>query len=87
MRRGKSGWKLPLAAVLGALLCAGGLIPSTAESNIISLIGYHETEHVAFLQSTIQSLGGIPITSPAFDFTGGSGSGQGPFRGHGLLLC
>jgi hypothetical protein len=32
MRRGKSGWNLLSAVVLGALLCAGGLIPATASA-------------------------------------------------------
>ncbi|MEN0055306.1 MAG: ferritin-like domain-containing protein [Mucilaginibacter sp.] len=38
-----------------------------------------ENRHVSFLQSAISTLGGTPITSPNFDFSGGSGSMTGPF--------
>jgi hypothetical protein len=59
-------------------LQTNGLIPSTAEYNVIAGIRNHETDHVALLQTTIQSLGGTPIASPKFDFTCGNGSGHGP---------
>ncbi|MDQ3548867.1 MAG: ferritin-like domain-containing protein, partial [Chloroflexota bacterium] len=32
--------------------------------------GAHEAEHVAAITQTIQSLGGTPVTKPAFDFSG-----------------
>lgn len=57
-----------------------------AESNTFSLIRDHEVAHVNFLIETIAALGGQPtIYNPAttFDFTGGGGSGTGPFAGAG----
>jgi hypothetical protein len=56
-----------------------GLILSTADYGALTTIYTHEVEHVAFLQTTIQSLGGTPVASPNFDFTAGSGSGNGPY--------
>lgn len=58
-----------------------GLIPTTQEVKDFTTISNQEAAHVAFLQTTIQGLGGTPVTSPAFDYTGGSGSGNGPFAG------
>jgi hypothetical protein len=54
------------------------LIPSTAEYDAFITIRTHELEHVKLLQTTIKSLGGTPVAMPAFDFTAGSGSGNGP---------
>jgi hypothetical protein len=62
-------------------LSVQGLVPTTMEYDAIDTIYTHEKEHVAFLQSTIKSLGGTPVSEPTFDFTGGSGSGNGPFAG------
>jgi hypothetical protein len=45
-------------------------------------IAKHEAAHVAFLKTAITSLGGgapITYTGAEFDFTGGNGSGTGPF--------
>lgn len=52
------------------------------EAATFELIRQHENAHVAFLRRTITALGGTPANySPAnFDFTGGKGSGVGPFR-------
>ncbi|MEI2724955.1 MAG: ferritin-like domain-containing protein [Verrucomicrobiota bacterium] len=36
---------------------------------VIAQIGKHETAHVAFLKTTINSLGGTPVAKPTFDFT------------------
>ena len=47
----------------------------------IQIIAKHENAHVNFLKTTITSLGGTPVAKPTFDFTGGSGSGNGPFKG------
>lgn len=58
-----------------------GLIPTTREYDAILTIGLHEKEHVAFLQTAIKSLGGTPVSQPKFDYTAGSGSGNGPFKG------
>jgi hypothetical protein len=55
------------------------LIPTTAEYDAFITIRNHEVEHVAFLQTTIHSLGGTPVASPKFDYTAGSGSGDGPY--------
>ena len=54
------------------------LIPTGAEYFMIDTIQTHEKEHVAFLQTTIKSLGGTPVSKPKFDYTAGSGSGNGP---------
>ena len=58
-----------------------GLIPAGDVRTGIELIAKHENAHVIFLQKTIMSLGGMPVPKPNFDFTGGSGSGNGPFKG------
>lgn len=44
-------------------------------------ISADETAHVKFLQDTIKAAGGTPITKPTFDFSGGKGTGTGPFSG------
>lgn len=59
---------------------ASGLIPGT-DVNTFQTIGAHETAHVAFLRTAINALGGTPVAEPRFDFTGGKGSGTGPFAG------
>jgi len=63
------------------------------ETATLSLIRDHEMAHVQFLIRAIAAAGGTPtIYNPAltFDFTGGRGSGTGPFSGattdKGLLL-
>jgi hypothetical protein len=45
----------------------------------IQLLRDNETAHREFVRNTIISLGGTPIPKPTFDFTGGNGSGNGPF--------
>lgn len=59
-------------------LLTEGLIPTGAEYSAINTIRHHELEHVNFLSTTIKSLGGTPVKKPNFDFTAGSGSGNGP---------
>ncbi len=59
-------------------LLASGLIPA-ADRTIFTQISNHEGAHVTTLISTINSLGGTPVSSPVFDFTGGNGSGTGPY--------
>jgi len=49
-------------------LAAGTLIPAS-DRTVILQISKHETAHVATLRSTIQSLGGNPVSEPTFDFT------------------
>ena len=54
------------------------LIPVGAATTAIQTISSHETSHVAFLKSAIAPLG-TAVAKPTFDFSGGSGSGTGPF--------
>jgi ferritin-like protein len=61
-------------------LASSGLIPSGQQQQDITTISAHEAEHVAFLTSVIKSAGGTPVSKPAFDFTAGGGSGNGPFK-------
>jgi hypothetical protein len=51
------------------------------EAATVDQIRRHEVAHVQFLRTQISALGGTPTTyTPAsFDFTGGNGSGSGPF--------
>lgn len=51
------------------------------ETATLDQIRKHEVAHVAFLRTQITALGGTPVNyTPAnFDFTGGNGSGNGPF--------
>lgn len=62
-------------------LNSGGLIPAGAATGAITTIRDHELAHVNFLKSAISAAGGTPIGQPVFDFTGGNGSGNGPFAG------
>lgn len=52
-------------------LAASGLIPMGLPNLAIREIRRHEHEHVDFLTATIQSLGGMPVPKPTFDFTAG----------------
>lgn len=54
---------------------------SAADRAALTLIRDHEVAHVAFLRTAITSLNGTPVTLTAanFDFSGGMGSGTGPF--------
>ena len=58
------------------------LIPATTgiDQPAIRTIYAHEAAHVAGLRSIIQSLGQTPVNTPNFDFSGGKGSGVGPFQ-------
>lgn len=54
---------------------------STAEGlQAFTTIRDHEVAHVNFLKTAISSLGATPIAKPNFDFSGGAGSGNGPFK-------
>lgn len=57
------------------------LIPSVTglEQPAFALIYKHEQTHVKFLQDTITAMGKKYIDMPKFDFSGGSGTGGGPF--------
>ncbi len=60
-------------------LAATGLIPSGAPTGAIQTIYNHEAAHVNFLKAAITGAGGTPVAKPTFDFSGGMGSGTGPF--------
>jgi hypothetical protein len=60
-------------------LNSGNLIATKIARDAIFYISAHETQHVNFLRNTIVSAGGTPISMPNFDFTGGGGTGTGPF--------
>lgn len=55
-------------------------IPTQIGRKAIEDIGKHENQHVLFLTAAIQNSGGTPVKSPVFDFSAGSGSGNGPFK-------
>lgn len=58
-----------------------GFIPGGAPRPCIELISANETAHVNFVELMIQSAGGSADGLPhQFDYTGGMGSGTGPFR-------
>jgi hypothetical protein len=56
------------------------LIPAGAPANAIATIAGHETAHVSFLKTAIAAAGGTAVAKPTFDFSAGSGSGNGPFK-------
>jgi hypothetical protein len=55
-------------------------IPNGSSREAIGIIADHEAKHVKFLQTAISAAGGTPISKPKFDLSGGSGSGNGPFK-------
>lgn len=58
-----------------------GLINSTDLPGF-KIIQAHENEHVALLQGAITASGGTPVPQPTnVDYTGGGGTGTGPFAG------
>lgn len=61
-----------------SLLAPDLLTGNTAMS--IQTISKHETAHVNFLKAAITAAGGTPVDKPEFDFSGGKGSGDGPFK-------
>lgn len=59
------------------------LAPNLLTGNIamsIQTISKHETAHVNFLKGAIEAAGGTPVDKPTFDFSGGKGTGDGPFK-------
>jgi hypothetical protein len=58
-----------------------GLVPAGMDSDAMMLISNHETQHVTFLVTSIESLGKTPVAKPVFDFSGGKGTGPGIFAG------
>ena len=61
-----------------------GVIES-ADRPLFERISADEDAHVAFLTSAVSMAGGTPVSfdDDAFDFTGGDGSGNGPFNPFG----
>jgi len=57
----------------------GFLTASAAAQAALTKIRDDENKHVAFLKTV---LGGAAVAKPTFDFTGGKGSGTGPFAGY-----
>lgn len=68
-------------------------IPTAAAKAAITTIRDHENAHVTFLKSAITTLAGAAAVAPkpTFDFSGGKGSGNGPFKAafsdYGLFLA
>lgn len=60
-------------------VAASGLIPAGQAVAAFTVIRDHENAHVNFLRTAITSLGGAPVAKPTFDFSGGNGTGTGPF--------
>jgi hypothetical protein len=58
---------------------AGYLTASAAAQGALTKIKNDENAHVAFLKT---ALGASAVAKPTFDFTGGKGSGTGPFAGY-----
>ncbi len=53
---------------------------SAADKAALTLIRDHEVAHVAFLRAAIMPIGTpVSFTASSFDFSGGNGSGTGPF--------
>lgn len=61
-------------------VASAGLVPAGAALGAITTIRDHENQHIAFLKTTIQSLGKTPVSKPTFDFSAGNGSNVGPFK-------
>jgi len=72
-------------------LASPNLIPAGAPLGAIQTISAHETAHVNYLKAAITGASGTPVAEPNFDFSGGSGSGNGPFAtaftDYGLFLA
>ena len=68
-------------------------VPAGAPQAALTVIRDHEVAHVAFLKTTLMSLGAtIPTyTAASFDFSGGKGTGTGPFAAaftnYGVMLA
>jgi hypothetical protein len=61
-------------------LATTGLIPAGPARTGYETIAAHENAHVAFLKAAITGAGGTPVVKPTFDFSGGKGSNNGPFK-------
>lgn len=54
-----------------------GIVPDR-DRPVLTVIRDHELAHVAFLR---RALGAQAVAKPTFDFTGGNGTGRGPYAG------
>lgn len=54
-----------------AVATSAGIFPTAAGLGAFTTIRDHEIAHVSFLTSTIQSLGGTPVSKATYDFTAG----------------
>ncbi len=64
----------------------GGLITNDVDRAALETIRLHEQQHVAFLTTTIKSLGGMPVAMPTFDFTA-KGTFPGVFTNYQIFLA
>jgi len=62
------------------IAAGSALISDASAMAAVKTIGMHEAEHVTFLKTAITNSGGTPVSKPTFDFSAGSGSGNGPFK-------
>jgi hypothetical protein len=56
------------------------LFPTQPGLGAFTTIRDHEVAHVNFLKTALSGIGATPISKPTFDFSGGKGSGNGPFK-------
>lgn len=56
------------------------LFPTDAGLGAFTTIRDHENAHVTFLKAALTGVGATPVSKPTFDFSGGKGSGTGPFK-------
>jgi hypothetical protein len=63
-----------------AVVKGNALFPDAASLQAFTTIRDHEVAHVAFLKTAISGTNNTPIPKPTFDFSGGKGSGNGPFK-------
>lgn len=66
---------------IAAVGSAAAASAPAADRTALTIIRDHEAAHVTFLRGVISTLGATPVTFTAasFDFSGGNGSGTGPF--------
>ena len=75
-----------LEAAFYAKAITTSIFPDATSKAAFTTISDHETKHVAFLKTTIQSLSGTPVDSPTFDFTAGGTFGD-VFTNYSTLLA
>jgi hypothetical protein len=63
-----------------AVAKGAALFPTAEGLQAFTIIRDHEVAHVNFLKTAITSIGATPVAKPNFDFSGGNGTGNGPFK-------